>query len=139
MKRSKTRLFVILAIAGLCCEVAGLYFADIVNKTASGLLLGMGAGLFGMSIAQIVMSRLERKNPQFMHQAEINQKDERLEFIRNKSRAQAGNITQWLIIALAYIMIIIDAPLWAILSAVGIFLAHTFLSLWFMAKYEKEM
>lgn len=111
----------------------------IPEKKLSGLAIGIGAGLFGASLSGLFVNRLEKKNPEFAKQNEIELKDERNTMIRYRAKAMAGDITQWIIIAIAFITIIIEAPLWVTLSIVGLFLLHTALGFYFMSKYQKEM
>lgn len=108
-------------------------------KTISGVLIGIGAGLFGMSIANLWMKGFEEKNPEIMKDNEIEFKDERNTMIRNRAKAKAGDIIQWFIMGIAYLLIAIDAPLWMILITVGGFVLYHFISLYYMNKYQKEM
>ncbi len=108
-------------------------------KTISGVLIGIGAGLFGMSIANLWMKGFEEKNPEIMKDNEIEFKDERNTMIRNRAKAKAGDIIQWFIMGIAYLLIAIDAPLWMILITVGGFVLYNFISLYYMNKYQKEM
>ena len=59
--------------------------------------------------------------------------------IRNKAKAKVGDITQWLIMGIAYITIVIDAPLWVTLVVVGVFLLKNALEVYFMNKFQKEL
>lgn len=59
--------------------------------------------------------------------------------IRNKAKAKVGDIIQWLIMGIAYITIVIDAPLWVTLVVVGVFLLKNVLEVYFMNKFQKEL
>jgi len=109
------------------------------NKAISGILIGIGAGLFGMSISNLLMKRFEDKNPGIKKLQEIEQNDERRIIISNKSKAKSADITRWLIIVIAYIMILINAPLWATLFTVLVFAAYHILCFYYAFKYEKIM
>lgn len=138
MKR-KTPVYIAALIGGICCIVASLLLRDEVAKAVSGLLIGFGAGLVGMSVAQIYMNRFESKHPEFAKRTEIELKDERNALIRYRAKAKAGDITHWLIMGIAYLTIIISAPLWVTLAVVAAFLTHTAIGLYYMSKYQKEM
>lgn len=138
MKRN-TPVYIAALIAGICCIAASFFFKSEEVKTVSGVLLGVGAGLFGMGVAQLYMKRFEFKHPEHAKQTEIELKDERNTMIRHRAKAKAGDITQWLIMGIAYLSIIISAPLWVTLAIVAVFLAHTVLGLYYMNKYQKEM
>lgn len=59
--------------------------------------------------------------------------------IRNKAKAKVGDIIQWLIMGIAYITIVIDAPLWVTLVVVGVFLLKNVLEVYFMNRFQKEL
>lgn len=85
------------------------------------------------------MKRHEQKHPDIKMQKEVDFKDERNEMIRNRAKAKSGDIIKWLIIALAYVMIIFDSSLWLIGVTVGISLLYHVVSIYFIGKYQKEM
>lgn len=138
MKMKRSFYFATL-ITGICCIIASLFFKSEEVKLISGLLIGIGAGLSGMSVANLVMKHLERKNPELEKQAEIEYKDERNTMIRNRAKAKAGNITQWLIMGIAYITIIVSTPLWVTLTVIVVFLIYNAIVIYLMNKYQKEM
>ena len=70
---------------------------------------------------------------------EIEFSDERNTMIRNKAKAKVGDIIQWLIMGIAYITIVIDAPLWVTLVVIGVFLLKNELEVYFMNKFQKEL
>jgi hypothetical protein len=137
--KKKRSFYIALLLIGICCIAASLFFKGEDVKIISGILIGVGAGLLGASISSLLMKRLERKNPELEKQKEIEYKDERNTMIRNRAKAKAGDITQWFIMAIAYITIIISAPLWVTLTVVAVFLAYTVIAIYFMNKYQKEM
>lgn len=138
MKRKKS-FYVIMLIVGICCITASLFFNDEEVKTISGILIGIGSGFVGLSISNLLMKHMERKNPEIEKQAEIDFNDERNVIIRNRAKAKAGDITQWLIMGIAYMTIMISAPLWATLIVVMVFLFYNVIGLYLMNKYQKEM
>ncbi len=138
MKKSGTG-FLLLIIAGVAVAVAGLLLDGIIPKQVSGVMLGVGAGLAGMSLSNYLVWNTERKNPAIMKQAEIERRDERNGIIRSRAKAKAGDITKWLVMALAYVSILLSAPLWVTLVIVGVFLFYEFTCLYFYGKYQKEM
>ena len=137
--RRKTGLYIALLIAALTLATLGFILKDAVSRPLSGVMIGVGAGLAGMSLAQLISWRIEKKDPAMARQAMIEQKDERNVIIRDKARATAANITQWLIIALAYMLILIDAPLWATLCAIAVYAAYHVITFVFIAMYQKRL
>ena len=72
-------------------------------------------------------------------QYEIESNDERNVIIKYRAKAAAGEVLQWIVLATSWVAIFFDAPLWAILAIVGIFLFKIILETCLMARYQKEM
>jgi len=135
----KRSFYVGMLIIGFCCIGAGFFFNDAVTKSIAGSLFGIGASFVGLSIGNLIMKQMQRKNPALEKQSQIDYHDERNAMIRNRAKAEAGNITQWLIMVIAYITILISAPLWVTLAVVTVFLIYHFIGLYLINKYQKEM
>ncbi len=137
--KKKAAYYVVMLIFGICCIVASFFFNNEEVKPIAGILIGLGSGFIGLSISNLVMKHIERKDPQLAIHAQIDYYDERNTIIRNRAKAKAGDITQWLIMAIVYITIFISAPLWATLAVVVVFLIYNFIGLYLISKYQKEM
>lgn len=135
----KKKFYMVTLIIGIVLIGVSYLFKGEDLKSISGVLIGIGSGLFGMSIANILMKNLEQKNPNMMKQNEIEFKDERNTIIRYRAKAKAADIIQWFIMGIAYLTIIINAPLWVTLATVCVFLLYNILGVYFMTKYQKEM
>ena len=105
----------------------------------SGILLGTGAGVIGASIAKLYFISLEKKNPDMIKENEIELQDERNVLIRQRAKAKSADITQWLIMLIAYLEIFVNAPLWIILLTVGIFVLYNIIQIYYINKFNKEM
>lgn len=131
---------VCLLLLGISLFIIGGFFVKGNNlKSISGVLIGIGSGLFGMSISNLWLINFNKKHPEELKQSEIEFKDERNTMIRNKAKAKVSDIIQWLIMGIAYITIIINAPLWVTLTVVGVFLSKNILELYYMNKYQKTL
>ena len=129
-----------LVILGLAMVLVSIFvFGDAEPRAVFGMMIGVGAGLFGMSVSGLAGIRYEKTHPDMVRQSRIEQKDERNVTIRDKAKARSGDIVQWLIIAMAYVMILIDAPLWVTLAQVLVFLAYRVLGIFYAHRYQKEM
>lgn len=117
----------------------GIFLKGEVAKSISGICIGIGAGLFGMSISNLWLINFNQKHPDELKQSQIEFSDERNTMIRNKAKAKAADIIQWFIMGIAYITIMINAPLWVTLTIVGVFLLKYVFELYFMNKYQKEL
>lgn len=138
MKKKKS-VYIAALVLGIALLAGSFFVQGEELKTLSGVMIGVGAGLLGISIAKLWMQSFEKKNPDLMMDSEIEFKDERNTLIRYRAKAAAGDIIQWFVMGIAYVLIIIDAPLWVILVTMGIFLLYNILGIFFMNKYQKEM
>lgn len=134
----KSLVFSIVLLAGVLGVVAGFLPNIVAGKQVSGLLIGAGAGLVGMSLSNLLMIRMERKNPALTKQAEIERRDERNRMLRDRAKAGAGEVLRWTVISTAYIAILLGAPLWVTLAIVGLFLLYSVVYLFLLNKYQKE-
>ena len=135
----KTSFYIAALVIGVTLVAISLMFIAEEQKALDGILIGVGAGLVGMSISELTKRRWEKKNPAAAEQNEIDQSDERSVMIRNRARAVAGMVTQWLIIAFAFVLILADAPLWQTLVVVGVYAAYHVLCLALTVRYQKQM
>lgn len=139
MMLKKTSFYVTTLVIGLGLILASLVFKGEEVKAIAGVLIGIGAGLTGLSISNLIMKGYELKNPDIKKQNQIEFKDERNQMIRNRAKARSGDILQWLIVGLVYIMILFDVSIWLTVIGVAVFLSYSILSIYYMGKYRKEM
>ena len=133
-------MFAALLCLGLLAALAGLGLSsNPAFKALGGVLLGVGAGLAGMSAARLLLIFYESRHPQVYRQTQIEENDERNQQIRRRAKARAGEVTSWLVLALAFVLILYGAPLWLTLLTVGVYLAYTVINLFLMARYQKQM
>ena len=134
-------LGIALLCASLLCRLDGI--KNLINlqqlKAISGILLGVGAGLIGMSISNLIMNRMLEKDPKLKRKNEIEFKDERNISIRNHAKAKAADIIQWFIMGIAYLTILIGSPIWVTLLIVVVFMLYHGLTAYYVSKYQNEM
>lgn len=126
-------------IIGIVFMILSHFFRGEELKTIGGILIGLGGAFVGISVASLYTKFQQDKYPEVIKQSEIDYKDERNIAIRLKAKAKAADITQWFIIGVAYILIMIDAPLWVTLVTVGVFALYSILTIILASKYQKEM
>lgn len=131
--------YVALLLLGICCVAASFLFPGENLKIFSGIFIGVGSGLVGLSLANLWMRHYMDKHPERERQDHIDYNDERSILIRQRAKAKAGDITHWLILALANLLILTSAPLWVSLTALAVFLSYTVIGFYYMARYQKEM
>ena len=133
----KKSTFYVMAITISVIMIILSQFVEL--NSHSGILLGTGAGVIGASIAKLYSINLEKKNPDMIKENEIELQDERNVLIRQRAKAKSADITQWLIMVIAYLEIFVNAPLWIILLTVGIFVLYNIIQIYYVNKFNKEM
>ena len=133
----KKSTFYVMAITISVIMIILSQFVEL--NSHSGILLGTGAGVIGASIAKLYTINLEKKNPDMIKENEIELKDERNILILQRAKAKSADITQWLIMIIAYLEIFVNAPLWIILLTVGIFVLYNIIQIYYINKFNKEM
>ena len=133
----KKSMFYVMAITISVIMIILSQFVEL--NSHSGILLGTGAGVIGASIAKLYSINLEKKNPDMIKENEIELKDERNILILQRAKAKSADITQWLIMIIAYLEIFVNAPLWIILLTVGIFVLYNIIQIYYINKFNKEM
>lgn len=111
----------------------------VESKSISVLLLGISAGILGACIVKLYFINFEKKNPKVIKENEIEFKNERNVLIRQRAKAKSADITQWLIMAIVYLTIIVNAPLWITLVTVAIFVLYNIMQIYYINKFNKEM
>ena len=135
MQRKST--FYVMAITISVIMIILSQFVEL--NSHSGILLGTGAGVLGANIAKLYFINLEKKNPDIIKENEIELKDERNVLILQKAKAKSADITQWLIMLVAYLEILVNAPLWITLVTIGIFVLYNIIQIYYVNKFNKEM
>lgn len=140
MKSKKGILYTGLLLLGivLFC-IGGFIIKGEELKSVSGTFIGIGAGLFGMSIAQIIMLRIADKNPSYKRKMDIETKDERNIFIGNKAKAKAFDVMGVVFGVLMLIYALINVDLWITLLLVGAYLLVYVVYAVYLYKYTREM
>ena len=127
-------------ISAIIISVIMIILSQFVELNShSGILLGTGAGFLGANIAKLYFISLEKKNPDIIKENEIELKDERNVLILQKAKAKSADITQWLIMLVAYLEILVNAPLWITLVTIGIFVLYNIIQIYYVNKFNKEM
>ncbi|SHH69259.1 hypothetical protein SAMN02745196_01058 [Clostridium collagenovorans DSM 3089] len=133
----------IIILLGVALSIIGLLLTIFVNagdvfSRLSTLIFALGFGLIGGGLGNLYKIRNIEKIPGKSKQMEIDYKDERNELIRNIAKSKAGDITNWFVILIAYICIIMGYPLWLIFFVLGVFLLKYIIEIMLIIKYNKE-
>lgn len=137
--KTKKRLCIAGFIVAIALLVCSLFLTQPQLKSLSGVMLGIGSGGLSFCLSHLLALRKLENDPGLRRHNEIELKDERNTAIRNHAKAKSADITQWLVLGLAYLLILVDGPLWLTLTTVGVFLIYPVLQLVFTAQLQKEM
>ncbi len=128
---------VILLIVGLSASIF-LDKRELISRLF-GLIFALGCGLIGGGIGGFCQIKRIEKIPGKFKQMEIEYNDERNTLIRYKANAKAGDISNWFVILIAYICIIMDYSTWLVFLLLGVFLMKYILWILLINKYNKEI
>ena len=110
-----------------------------IPKMVAGVGIGIATPLFAVGLTNLLNKLFETAQPEAMRQTQIEFYDERNTMIRDKAKAKASDITQWFIVGIFYIAILVEAPQWIFFALVGIYLLKNILEVVFNIKYQKEL
>lgn len=142
MLNKKKRLIAVI-LTGVVLTIFSLSLKFFVNSGSiilriAPVICSLGFGLIGGGLGGFCQIKRIEKTPGKSKQMEIEYNDERNEFIRDKANAKAGDISNWFVLLIAYICIIMDYPTWLILLILGVFLLKYILWIILINKYNKE-
>jgi hypothetical protein len=137
---TKQLLYILGIIAGIALVIAGIFFKDAELKGLMGVFVGVGAGLIGMCIANLINLRIETKHPEAFIKKNIEVNDERNQIIMDKTRAKANNIIMMAIMPiLTLVFVLVDTELYVILTMVGLILLNAGLYIGYANYYNKRL
>jgi hypothetical protein len=141
MKSGTKQLLYILGIAaGIALVIAGIFFKDAELKGLMGVCVGVGAGLIGMFIANLVTLRIEQKHPEAFIKKNIDVNDERNTVIRDKAGAKSNSIIMLAIMPiLTLVFILVDTELYVILTMAGLILLNIALYIGYANYYNNRL
>lgn len=108
------------------------------NVNANSLLIGIISGGVGLLLSSLVLKRYSKVYKKSWANQEIEYKDERNAYIREKAKAKTADIMQWSIMGVAFLTILLDMNFLITLILVGIFIMVNIIELVYMTKYNKE-
>ena len=131
-----TPLPVLLLAGGIALVILGLALG--LPPALSGLMIAAGAGLVGMSASSLCIRRLEKNAPASAQALPGAQRNARMQRIHQRAAAKAAGILQWALVVLAYLLILFNAPLWTVLTVIGLFLAYPIITVVLAARYQRQ-
>lgn len=109
------------------------------TQTAPYLCIGLGCGVFGQGLGELLTRRSEKGHPELARQREIEENDERNIALRDKAQAKAYRIMLPVFGALFFAFGLMQVELRVILLLVAAYLYICGCSVYYSVKYRKEM
>ena len=115
-------------LMGLLITLVGVYLM-IKNPffAYTGLILGIGVALFGISFANIFENWYAKKNPGLVKEKNIAMNDERNKLIKYKTESQIYTIDTYALVIIMIASVGLGAPSWFILLLAGIMVSNVIL------------
>ncbi len=142
MKNNKDYCTVVI---GLFLLVAGLALIKIVEEP-QGIMcslpyvcIGIGCGVFGGSMGNIIGKKALKKHPELAQQKEIEVNDERNVMIANMSKAKAYDMMFFVFGALMIAFALMGVSIELILLLIVAYLWVVGYGIYYRVKYEKEI
>ena len=143
MKKRKTDFCIVMA--GLSLLGAGLVCLKIISdpqgvmRTLPYILIGLGCGVFGHGMGNIISRKALRNNPDVQKQIEIDKNDERNIAIGNCAKAKAYDMMIFVFGALMLSFALMGVDTVAVLLLVFAYLFVIGCGIYYRGKFDKEM
>lgn len=143
MKNSKTNYWIVI-ISFILLGIGFYLLKTLVNPTGLMLVLpyvciGLGCGVFGQGMGNIISHQVMRNNSSIQKQLEIEQKDERNISIACHAKAKAYDMMTFVFGALLISFALMGVDLIPILLFVFTYLFVEFYGIYYRFKYDKVM
>ncbi|MFC5702653.1 hypothetical protein ACFPVX_15220 [Cohnella faecalis] len=142
---NKTILSYLITVVGVAILAVGVYFIKTIEDP-QGLLralpyicVGLGSGMFGHGMGEIMVRYAMKHNPAAAKQLEIEKKDERNLAIANRAKAKAYDMMVFVLGALITALALMDIDLTMVLLLVCAYLFIIGYGVYYRFKYFKEM
>ncbi|MFZ7132341.1 MAG: hypothetical protein ACOWWR_08285 [Eubacteriales bacterium] len=141
----KNGLDYIITIIGLILFGSGLFLVKTVleplgvMRALPYICIGVGCGIFGHGLGNIVSYKAVKNNPTIQKQIEINKNDERNVTIGNRAKAKAYDMMIFIFGALMLIFALMSIDLVVILLLCLAYLFVVGYGVYYRFKFEKEM
>ena len=134
----------VMTVLGILILGTGLLLVKTITdpqgimKGLPYVCVGIGSGIFGSGIGNLISQKTMKKRPDLQKQIEINQKDERNIAIGNSAKAKAYDMMIYVFGALMLSYTLMDIDLLPMLLLVFAYLFVIFYGIYYRIKYEKE-
>ena len=133
-----TMIGVVLAFVGLLLVKNTKNPTDFM-KTLPYIMIGVGCGLFGNGLGNLIRKNVMDSNPEARKQQQIMEQDERNVMIADKARAKSFQIMTFVYGAVIMAMALMNVDMKVILILVTTYLFIHIISIYYRVQYEKQM
>lgn len=141
-KKGRSYLTTILGVIVLAAGMALLKLVDAPEGVMPALpyvCIGIGCGLFGRGMGNLISERTYKNYPEAKVQYEIDLNDERNILIANKAKAKAYDLMIFVFGALMLAFALMEVDMIVILLIVCSYLIIIGFGIFYRCKYDKEM
>ncbi|MDP4094529.1 MAG: hypothetical protein Q8920_14360 [Bacillota bacterium] len=135
--KNKMYLFYLLTLLGIVLVCTGGFVKSINGKNISGPIIGIGAGLFGMSVGSIFNLKIEKKCPEVFQKKNIEVNDERNIVIRDKAGSRTNQIMGYVIYLITLSLSLMNVSMYIIFFMVGLIVFRLVLMIVYTNHYNK--
>ncbi len=115
------RLNLILVVLSITFIVSGFILMNRgISENYTGILFGLGAGMFGVTLSNIFTNLLYNKKPEMEKIKNIELNDERNKFLQYKTGNTIYRINTYIMCIFAIIIAVFKFPIWVTLLFPGI-------------------
>ncbi|MFD0674394.1 hypothetical protein [Cohnella sp. GCM10027633] len=142
---NKSIASLLITVAGVALLAIGVYFIKTVEdpegvlRALPYLCVGIGAGIFGHGMGQLMTRFATKHNPAAAKQLEIEQHDERNVAIANRAKAKAYDMMIFVFGALITALALMGIDLTMLLLLVAAYMFILGYGTYYRLKYYKEM
>ena len=135
----------IVAISGLLLLGVGLALLKLIANPQGVMLtlpyicIGVGCGMFGHGLGNVVSNRVAKNNPELKKQIEIDKNDERDVAVSNQAKAKAYDMMLYIFGALMIAFALMGVGVAAVLMLVFAYLLVVGFFIYYLNKYNNEM
>lgn len=136
---------VLLALGGAFLVGIGIFLLKTYTGTAGIMMtlpylcVGVGCGVFGHGMGNVIAKRAMKSDPEMEKRREIEKNDERNVAIANKAKAKAYDLMIFVFGALLLSFALMSVNFVVVLLLVFVYLFIIFYAIYYRVKYEKEM
>ena len=134
---------VILLIIGLGLLATGAVFMKMglfeEMKALPGVMIGVGAGLFGHSLGALIQERTLKRHPEEARKLQIEQTDERNVAISREAKSRAFDVMGYVYAALMLAFVMMGAELMVVLLLGAAYLITYGVMIYELNRLHKEM